>query len=345
MRLVNNPFINDEQQYQQTDIENEKISLIEAKNMIANVSYQEFMNCCSLIGLPNYLHGLYYLHYLAMKGEFVRMKNFIIQLQEENININKIINYNKIPEFNYASLIQTIITWNANTEIISYFIEHYNCDFELCDNMGRSLRDYIEQDNEIYIFPFTNILGYGEIPYQRHKIYRRNSDDFEQIHIFILNTFQNQLIEEEEQEEEQEEENIIVVNQLPNMNVWNDFIDNNINNQNENQNENQNFMFDEVNEIMYQQQPEEPKDNIENINVINNKVIEHISKMNINNDVQELLLEYLINLRIYSEEDLFYTKLYDDDLIEPIFEKQDIEEIWRYISKRSPNYVDGKWIV
>lgn len=374
MRVDNNPFINDEEEYQQADIEDERISIIEAKNMIRNVSYQEFMNCCSFMGVPSYFHSLYYLHYLAMKGEFIRLKNLVIELQEKNININKIINYNKIPEFNYSSLIQTIITWNANTEIITYFNEHYNCDFEVCDSMGCMLSDIIEQGDEMYIFPFTNILGYGEIIHEKYKVYRRIAGDFEQMNTFIRNTFHNGIIEQEE-----EEEDIMVVNHLPNMNnyiinnnAYNDnaYADGGINNivpnmdainnmgpinnmpfdnNNLNENHNNKFVFEEMNELLeivnnQNELVEQDEENIRN-KIISDEVIEHVSKMDISDDVQEKLLDYLIELEIYTEEDLLYPRISHDDLYELMVEQSDVKLIWNYIREHSPNYIDGRLMV
>lgn len=80
-------------------------------------------------------------------------------------------------------------------------------------------------------------------------------------------------------------------------------------------------------------------------NKVNNKVIEHVSKMDIDNDVQEKLVKRLIELEVYTEEDLLYPKIYDDDLVEPMFKDSDIDSIWYYIREHSPNYVDGRWFV
>jgi hypothetical protein len=67
--------------------------------------------------------------------------------------------------------------------------------------------------------------------------------------------------------------------------------------------------------------------------------------MDIDNDVQEKLVKHLIELEVYTEEDLLYPKIYDDDLVEPMFEDFEIESIWSYIREHSPNYLDGRWFV
>ena len=67
--------------------------------------------------------------------------------------------------------------------------------------------------------------------------------------------------------------------------------------------------------------------------------------MDIDNDVQEKLVKRLIELEVYTEEDLLYPKIYDDDLVEPMFKDSDIDSIWNYIREHSPNYVDGRWFV
>ena len=118
MAIINMPFEKNEHVYRR--VEFNTLSLVEAKRTIPNVSYIEFKNACIEAYVQYFLIDLYYMHYLAMLGDTVRMRNFKLDLEQRNLDVVKLVNYNKLECFNYGSVLHTCATWNNDTTMIEF---------------------------------------------------------------------------------------------------------------------------------------------------------------------------------------------------------------------------------
>ena len=141
MQIRNNPFSRDVEEIIDESI---TISLEEGKRLIPNVSMNEFYNAFQNSVIPRYLHDCYYMHYLCIIGDIVRIRNFIFDLQHRNISVSKIINYNKLPEFDFGSCLHTCMFWNNDTQLPRYLIEQCNASLRVRNKSGFTVNEYFD---------------------------------------------------------------------------------------------------------------------------------------------------------------------------------------------------------
>ena len=211
-RNMNNPFerIEGDEYFQwynrQHHPEDIRISLELAKLKIRRVQMNEFYTIFENMFIPNYLIDVYYFHYLCMLGDFVRVRNFVLDMENRNIEVARVANY-QIPEFDYGNVLHTYTRWNNNTDMFEYLIENCRADPTQRDSFGFAATEIADYDDFMYSFPFTDYLGEGESPVENDKIYRRFEEDFDQMRIKM-----NQIEQELDAEEEEEpEENVDVI--------------------------------------------------------------------------------------------------------------------------------------
>lgn len=249
--VCNNPFALDvNRPYNGDDQAGNCISLEDAMKMIPEVGFQEFYEKITNAPIHAYLYDCYYMHYLCIIGDTIRLRNFIVYLRENGKDPVKVCNYNLLPEFNYGTCLHTAALWNSEPEIFVMLREICHGDLRMPDGNGfaPSESDYIPLS--IYKNPFVKILGDGERVFDCFKPYRRAERDFDEM-ISYMEGVERELDamdqedgrrgenrnDEEELEEgevvEEEEEEIEVILEHNN---YNDFAAdiNNMNNENNN---------------------------------------------------------------------------------------------------------------
>lgn len=186
--------------------EGEEITLEEAKGLIPNVTMVEFYNRISEKCIPHYLHDCYYMHYLCIIGDMIRIRNFVQHLENRNLSVTKIINYNKLSEFDFGSCFQTAVLWNNETEIVDYFVNRHNACLLVQNKWGIVPTECHDGllEGVIYTNPFIDILGQGEKPINNFVHYRRKDEEFENMaeHLIRVNREQGFMVHRDEQEEE-----------------------------------------------------------------------------------------------------------------------------------------------
>jgi len=241
----NNPFVLDANRpYNMDDYAGNCISLEDAMKMIPEVSFQEFYNSITNTDIHAYLYDCYYMHYLCIIGDPVRLRNFIVFLRENEKDPDKVCNYNLLPEFNYGTCLHTAAMWNSEPEIFAMLRDICHGDLRMPNGGGfaPSETDYITIS--IYKNPLVKILGDGEIAFDCFKLFRRAEGDFAEI-ISYLSEVEKELDaidqerrpEENENAEEQLEEGEVVdgeqnVEVILEHNNHNDFVAAGINNEN-----------------------------------------------------------------------------------------------------------------
>ena len=188
--------------------ESEEITLEDAKRLIPNVSMVEFYNCISEKCIPHYLHDCYYMHYLCIIGDMIRIRNFVQHLENRNLSVAKIINYNKLPEFDFGSCFQTAVLWNNDTDIVDYFVDEHDASLFVQNKWGICPTECHDGllEGAIYTNPFIHILGHGEKPMNEFVHYRRKDEDFEAMvqHLIHVNREQGFMVDQDNQEEQDE---------------------------------------------------------------------------------------------------------------------------------------------
>ena len=244
--IRNNPFaLNPDDRYNGDEQVGIRISLEQAKNMIPQVGFERFYDKIGNSLIHAYLYHCYYMHYLCIIGDTIRLRNFIIYLRENNVDPAKVCNYNLLPEFGYGTCLHTAARWNSVSDIFSILREECEGDLRMMDGSGFTPSEAEPIPWSVYKNPFTDILGDGERVFDRFKLYRRMEEDFDEM-ISYLNSIERELdaedgvigrgenVEEEEEMpqlaeeleegevvEEEEEEEIEVVLQHNN---YHDFI-------------------------------------------------------------------------------------------------------------------------
>lgn len=210
MLNMNNPFKKDDEHAFGINMEcEEEISLETAKKMIPDVSYVEFREKCHASMIADYLQDAYYMHYLCLIGDITRIKNFVMDLENRELDPIKVCNYPFLAEFDYGTCIQTLVMWNNDVSLYKYFKNEIEADVAWQNKFGLSPFDVN------YPYQYTNpfwFLGDGEIPMNRFKIYTCKPKDFKEMRKYMLKEFhrynpdsESESEEEEEEEEEQDE--------------------------------------------------------------------------------------------------------------------------------------------
>ena len=362
----NNPFVNDG-----ADARNDqrvRISLDEAKRMIPRVSMVEFYNAFQQKGIPTYLHDCYYMHYLCIIGDLVALNNFVLHLRERNLNVTKIVNYNKLPELDYGTCFHTAVRWNDDTDVAFFIKEHCNANPRAIDKYGFSTCELSDLNNMIYVNPFLEILGHGEKPMDVFVQYRRRDFDFllmaefmkeveeeidaedeirrrggnqvqEPVARRLFQENENQEPHVEEQEEQQQE--VIVIDN--NNDEWVIPLERQNAVRPLYESESEEEQEEEEEEDIKIIEPPSLQDSInkENYDFLKEKVIE----MEIDEEHQEQVIKAFDELGIYNQEDLIEPYLEAGDLEKQGIKEQDIiDKVWSYIEKKSPNFFNGVWL-
>lgn len=375
MAIINMPFEKNDEPYRQNDIDS--LSLEQAKNMIPIVSYIDFKNACIQSYVQHFLIDLYYMHYLAMLGDTVRARNFKLDLEQRNLDVVKLVNYNKEERFNFGSVLHTCVSWNNDTTMIEFLKDECNGDFEVEERLGFNVYSMNWQEG-IYTNPFLDILGHGELPFDKFNLYRRNPYDFDVMDVFLKRIEHEN--EREEEEDERQEENIEVIGLNQPLYMRRNAVIHNIQPpQLERQNgvifDEQEYVnnapdnapdyiplpeFDDFPEVPNNEafervelqprrlfhdedQPAEPQPAQ---NKMNNKLVTIIKNLFPNdNEVAEDVIGTLIAYKVFTVEDFIETKLNAGDLQACDIEDEEVlDTIWTYIEKHSPNFVNGTWI-
>jgi hypothetical protein len=203
---MNNPFKKDDEHEFGINMEcEEEISLETAKKMIPDVSYVKFREKCHAAMIADYLQDAYYMHYLCLIGDITRIKNFVMDLENRELDPTKVCNYPLLAEFDYGTCIQTLVMWNNDVSLYKYFKNELEADVVWQNKFGLSPFDVN------YPYQYTNpfwFLGDGEIPMDRFKIYICKPKDFKEMRKYMLKEFHlyNQDSESESESEEEEEE-------------------------------------------------------------------------------------------------------------------------------------------
>ena len=230
MIIHNNPFALDANvPYDRDALNGNYISLEDAKEMFPRVQFQEFYARIQNTLIPAYLHDCYYMHYLCIMGDTIRMRNFIMYLRQNNKDPVKVCNYNLLPEFDYGTCLHTAALWNSETYMFALLVEQCEGDIDMPDGNGFPPNEPEIIHMSMYKNPFEAILGHGERVFDYLNIWRRNGADFEQMIAYFDN------IEEEEEEMpqlafHQEEQDVEVVLEHNNYNDFVADINNNMNN-------------------------------------------------------------------------------------------------------------------
>ena len=381
MAIVNMPFEKNDEAYHNEEFN--KLPLAEAKKMFPNVSLIDFKNACIQACIPHFLIDLYYMHYLGILGDVVRMRNFKFDLEQRNIDIAKLVNYNKVERFNYGSVLHTCATWNNDPTMIEFLKDECDGDFEVKDRYGYKVYSIYFQ-SEVYTNPFLDILGYGERPFDFYNIFRRDHYDFGNMDNFLESLQEEQEEREdredrEEEEEEEEEEENIEVNEPPPLNHYHPplqrqnavvFDEEDVNNGpdyiplpelEENEipeddlppliprrlfNENEPMEVVEPLELQNQEQPEPNNNEYIQENRMNNKLVTVINNLFPNdNEVVENVIGTLKVYKVFTVEDFIDSKLRAGDLEACGIENEEVlDVIWTYIEEHSPNFVHGGWV-
>ena len=217
MLIQNNPFaLNLNVPYDRDDRNGNYISLEDAKKMFPRVGFQEFYARIQNTLIPAYLYDCYYMHYLCIMGDTIRMRNFIVYLRENNKDPVKVCNYNLLPEFDYGTCLHTTALWNSQSNMFALLLEECEGDLRMPDGNGFSPSETQNIPMSMYKNPFVAILGHGERVFDHMNIWRRQQPDFE-VMIAYLDNINRELdaqdeegMEEEEEEEEEEEIEVIL---------------------------------------------------------------------------------------------------------------------------------------
>jgi hypothetical protein len=378
MAIINMPFEKNEHVYRR--VEFNTLSLVEAKRTIPNVSYIEFVNACRQAYIPNFLIDLYYMHYLAILGDRLRARNFKLDLEQRNLDVVKLVNYNKEQRFNFGSVLHTCVSWNNDTTMIEFLKNECNGDFDVKDGGGFHVYSITCQE-DVYTNPFLDILGYGERPVDVYTLFRRNPHDFAEMDTFL--EILDPDVEEEEEEENievnepqplnQYRRNAVAENNIPRLQRQNavvfdeeivnnapDYIplpefDDNWPEPHLEQDEPEPMEQDEP-EPMEQDEPEPKKNEYieERIkymdemdeNKMNNKLVTIINNLFPNdNNLVEDIIGTLKAYEVFTVEEFIDSKLEEGDLEACGIEDEEVlNTIWDYIEKRSPNFVNGEWV-
>ena len=246
MQIRNNPF---SAHGEYVIDESEELTLEEAKHLIPNVSMVEFYNRISEKCIPHYLHDCYYMHYLCIIGDMIRIRNFVLHLENRNLSVTKIINYNKLPEFDFGSCLQTAVMWNNETEVVEYFIGQHNASLLVQNKWGITPTECHDGilEGAMYINPFVHILGHGEKPINNFVHYRRRDENFENMSEYLERVARERNLwgignQQEENEPQQPEQVVqragrINQNDAENLPVRRRLFEDDINNNNNNNNE------------------------------------------------------------------------------------------------------------
>jgi hypothetical protein len=281
-RNMNNPFEQIEgDEYvmwgqNRREINDIRIPLELAKLKIRRVQMNEFYTIFENSIIPNYLIDVYYFHYLCMLGDFVRVRNFVLDLIQRNIEIARVANY-PLPEFDYGNVLHTYTRWNNNTEMFDYLIENCDADTTQRDSFGFAATEVADYDDFMYSFPFTDYLGEGESPVENDKIYRRIEENFDQMRI-KMNQMEQELDVADGQEEEPEDNIEVIIPEAPQL-------------------ERQNAVFFDEEEINH--------DNINNVRRVlfpaNNNEVQNNNERNrnVNNDFMNFMNNAENNFREY----------------------------------------------
>tara|TARA_Y100000389_G_scaffold204738_1_gene259316 strand:+ start:4717 stop:5949 length:1233 start_codon:yes stop_codon:yes gene_type:complete len=203
MRIENNPFSKDTR-YE--ECKSKAISLDEAKTMIPRVSYVQFFKACKIACLPQYLHDVYYMHYLCILGNMVRLRNFVLDLEDRGLSPMKVVNYTLLPEFNFGTCLHTTLWWNDDPNIFIFLRQQCGGDCRLEDMIGMEPSDYNNLNYSVYTNPFSNILGDGNLVFDKFELYLRQNNDFRRMMRYLCNLRRE--LEEDEREVENEQEDI-----------------------------------------------------------------------------------------------------------------------------------------
>lgn len=249
--IRNNPFaLNPDEPvwgYNGNEQVGNRISLEEAMNMIPRVGFEEFYDRIGNSSIHAYLYHCYYMHYLCIIGDTIRLRNFIIYLRVHNMDPVKVCNYNLLPEFNFGTCLHTAAQWNSEPDIFIVLREECEGDLRMPDGNGFTPSESETIPLSVYRNPFIDILGDGERIVDRFNLYRRLENDFEEM-MSYLNNVERELdaedeaagrgegrrenveeeedmpeLEEGEVVEEEEEEEIEVILEHEN---YNDFVNN-----------------------------------------------------------------------------------------------------------------------
>ena len=176
------------------------------------------------------MHDCYYMHYLCIVGDIIRMRNFILYLRENGKDPVKVCNYNLLPEFNHDTCLHTAAQWNSEPGIFVMLRDECEGDLRIPNGNGfcPSESDYIPMS--IYKNPFINIIGDGALVFDHFNPRRREERDFREI-ISYLEGVEQELdaLDDEHgplrgQEEEIEEEVILRHNNINDM-IYHDAVE------------------------------------------------------------------------------------------------------------------------
>ena len=214
MRIENEPFSN---RTRYEECKSKYITLDKAKTMIPRVSYNKFYEACRSSDIPYYLHDAYYLHYLCIMGNMVRLRNFILDLEERELSPKKIVNYTLLPEFNFGTCFHTALWWNDDPNVFIFLRQRCGGEVRLTDGTGMEPSDYLDFNYCVYRNPFSKILGDGELVFDKFKLYLRHNRCFRRMRVYLRdlrreledleNESEGESSESEEEEEEEERNN------------------------------------------------------------------------------------------------------------------------------------------
>mgnify|MGYP003644931898 CR=1 FL=1 len=364
MRIENHPFSKDTP-YE--ECKSKRISLDEAKTMIPRVSYVQFFESCKIACLPQYLHDVYYMHYLCILGNMVRLRNFVLDLEDRGLSPMKVVNYTLLPEFNFGTCLHTTLWWNDDPNIFIFLRQQCGGDCRLEDMIGMEPSDYNNLNDSVYTNPFSNILGDGNLVFDKFKLYLRKNNDFRRMIQYLCGL--RRALEEIEREIENEREVENEPEDLPDLEEAPRYM---LQRQPAVQDEEELVQrqpvvrqlaaqFEEekeellpplviVGEPMDIIDPMETKDPSEFIHQpVENKIYydleKVVNKMEVNNDVVNNVVFAFIELGLKNEEDIITSHFCNEDLEDVgVLDEQTLDKIWEYIEKHSPNFVDGEWI-
>ena len=371
----NMPFVRNDQPFQRKNYEEEKGTLSHAKKMIPQVSQIDFKNACLYARIPHYLHHLYYMHYVVIIGDLVRAKNFVQDLEERNIDVEKLVNYNREPRFNYGSVLHTCASWNRDTRMLEFLFDECEGDFEVDNRFGLRVCD-VSCQTELYDNPFLDILGHGERPFNQFDIKRRNHSEFILVDEYMEN-IRNGLDEHEEAEEE-----LIIVNARPQPPVLQrqpavilepppaprrnvhehapDYIplpplEDGVDTEPESEEEEEDIIVPLLpRRLNFDDQANEQEmiseEINERLNRFDNRLVNALGEIfaennNITQEMRENIKKAIARKKISTYDDFIYTKLFEGELEVFGVPEHAVKTVWDYIESHSPNFVNGEWIL
>ena len=208
--VVNDPFC--EGAVMEYDDEFDRISLDDVKSdYIPHVTYMEFFEWMNKNNVPMYLQNVYYLHYLCIIGDLKRFKNFILDLKNQEIDIEAIVNFNRLKEFNYGSCCHTATLWNTDTEFLVYLRVKCDANFAILNGFYDEVY-CMNIEYVVYTNPFENLIGniypFTNRPNKILDVYNPVCRDIIEFSLIInyTNTIRDEFEVESESESEHEEE-------------------------------------------------------------------------------------------------------------------------------------------